>query len=105
MNEEKALEFLGDKVDHPELKDLDCLLAWHHQVKDLLPKAKKEDTLARWREIKASEQMPRPYDRWMDEDKQQLVALSSNVIGIKDTMFGCEVALKKRALGPNVVGP
>jgi hypothetical protein len=41
---------------------------------------------------------PPPYERWTNEDEQQLVALHSNVIGIKDTMFGREVVLKKREI-------
>jgi hypothetical protein len=36
--------------------------------------------------------------RWTDEDEQQLIALRSSVIGIGDTMYGREVALKKREL-------
>ena len=36
--------------------------------------------------------------RWTDEDEQQLIALRSNVISIGDTMYGREVALKKREL-------
>ena len=62
-NEKKALEILcneGANLNSYLVKDLDCLLAWH-QVKDLPPKAKKEDNLARWIEIKASGQMPPPY--------------------------------------------
>ena len=43
--------------------------------------------------------MPPPHKRWTDEDKQRLVALQSDVvIRIEDTMFGREVALKKREL-------
>jgi hypothetical protein len=38
-------------------------------VKNLPPKAKKEDKLVRWREIKESTKMPLPYHRWMDEDE------------------------------------
>ena len=39
------------------------------------------------------------HERWTDEDKQRLIALRSDVvIGIEDTMFGREVALKKREL-------
>jgi hypothetical protein len=97
-NKEKALKILGNKGAGPEsysVMDLDCLLAWH-QVKDLPPKAKREDKLARWREIMASQKPPPLFERWTNEDKQQLVALQSDVIGIKDTMFGREVALKKR---------
>jgi hypothetical protein len=77
------------------MKDLDILLVWH-QVTDLPPKPKKEDKLARWRQIVASMMPLSPYERWTNEDEQQLVALHSDVIGIEDTMFGCEVALKKR---------
>jgi hypothetical protein len=36
--------------------------------------------------------------RWTDEDEQQLIALRSNVISIGDTMYGREVALKKREM-------
>ena len=39
-----------------------------------------------------------PYERWMDEGEQQLVALQSDRIRIEDTMFGHEVSLKKREL-------
>ena len=46
----------------------------------------------------ASQKPPPPYERWRNEDEQRLVALQSDVIGIKDTMFGREVALKKREL-------
>ncbi len=73
------------------------MLAWH-QVKNLPPKAKKEDQLARWRKIKESMKMPPSYHRGMDEDEQRLVALQLDDIGIKDTMFGRKVALKKREL-------
>ncbi len=69
--EEKALEILAIEGGSPELysvKDLDCLLAWH-QVKDLPPKAKKQDKLAKWIEIKESMKMPPPYERWTDEDE------------------------------------
>jgi hypothetical protein len=80
------------------VKDLDCLLAWH-QVKDLPPKAKKEHKIARWKEIVASQKPPPPYERWTDENEQRLVSLQSkDAIGIEDTMFGREVALKKREL-------
>jgi hypothetical protein len=100
-HKEKALEIFGNKranLNSYLMKNLDCLLAWH-QVKDLPSKAKKEDKLAQWIEIKASGQMPPPYERWTDEDKQQLVALQSDVvIGIEDTMFGQEVGLKKMEL-------
>jgi hypothetical protein len=99
-NKERALAILRDEGAGPEsysVKDLDCLLPWH-QVKDLPSKAKKEDKLARWRAIVASQKPPPPYERWTNEDKQQLVALQSDVIGIEDTMFGCEVVLKKREL-------
>jgi hypothetical protein len=99
-NQERALVILSNEGAGPEsysVKDLDCLLAWH-QVKDLLLKAKKEDKLARWRAIVASQKPLPPYERWTNEDKQQLVALQSNVIGIEDTMFGREVVLKKREL-------
>ncbi len=42
---------------------------------------------------------PPPYKRWTDEDEQRLVSLQSeDAIGIEDTMFGREVALKKREL-------
>jgi hypothetical protein len=47
--ESNALNILSDEEASPEsyyVKDLDCLLAWH-QVKDLPPKAKKEDKIAR----------------------------------------------------------
>ncbi len=54
--------------------------------------------MARWREIVASQKPPPPYKRWTNEDEQWLVALQSDVIGIEDTMFGREVALKKREL-------
>ena len=100
MNKEKALEILSNEgagLESYLVKDLDCLLAWH-QVKDLPPKAKKGDKLARWREIMASQKPPPPYERWTNEDKQLLVALQSNMIGIKDTMFGREVALKRKEL-------
>jgi hypothetical protein len=99
-NKETALAILSDKGASPEsysVKDLDCLFAWH-QVKDLPPKAKKEDKLARWRAIVASQKPPPPYKRCRNEDEQWLVALQSDVIGIKDTMFGREVALEKREL-------
>ncbi len=47
----------------------------------------------------ASQKPPPPYERWTDEDEQRLVSLESeDVIGIEDTMFGREVALKKREL-------
>ncbi len=97
-NKEKALEILGQEGKGLEsylVKDLDILLAWH-QVKDLPPKPKKEDKLARWRQIVTSMKPPPPYERWTNEDEQQLVALYSNVIGTEDMMFGCKVALKKR---------
>jgi hypothetical protein len=100
MNKEKALEILSNEgagLESYLVKDLDCLLAWH-QVKDLPLKAKKEDKLVQWREIVASQRPPPPYKRWTNEDKQRLVALQSDVIGIKDTMFGCVVALKMREL-------
>ncbi len=54
--------------------------------------------MAQWRKIVAAGQPPPLYERWTDEDKQWLVALQYNVIGIKDTMFRCEVAPKKREL-------
>ncbi len=99
--ESNALDILSDEGASPEsysVKDLDCLLAWH-QVKDLPPKAKKEDKIARWKEIVASQKPPPPYERWTDEDEQRLVTLQSeDAIGIEDTMFGREVALKKREL-------
>ena len=42
---------------------------------------------------------PPPYERWTEDDEQRLVSLQSeDVIGIEDTMFGREVALKKREL-------
>ncbi len=73
------------------------MLAWH-QVKDLPPKPKKEDKLAQRREIVASMKPPLPHERWTNEDEQQLVALYSDVIGIKDAMFGCKVVLKRRKM-------
>jgi len=65
---------------------LNSLLAWH-QV-SVPSKFKKAEKLARWREILASQQPPPPYAKWTDEDKQQLVALQSDVIGIGDTVLG-----------------
>ncbi len=100
MNEEKALKILSQEGKGLKLylvKDLDILLAWH-QVKDLPPKPKKEDKLARWRQILVSMKPPPLYERWTNEDEQQLVALHSDVIGIEDTMFGREVTLKKREM-------
>ncbi len=68
-------------------------------MKDLLHKTKKEDKIAQWKEIVASQKPPPPYENWTDKDKQRLVSLQSkDAIGIEDTMFGCEVALKKREL-------
>ncbi len=49
----------------------------------------------KWREIMVNMKPPPPYERWTNEDEQWLLALHSDVIGIKDTMFGREVALKK----------
>ncbi len=47
----------------------------------------------------ASQKPLPPYERWTDKDEQRLVSLQSeDAIGIEDTMFGCEVALKKREL-------
>ncbi len=88
-NEEKAPKILSQEGKGLKLylvKDLDILLAWH-QVKDLQPKPKKEDKLARWTQIVASIKPPPPYERWTNEDEQKLVALHSDVIGIKDMMF------------------
>jgi hypothetical protein len=99
-NKEKALKILNQErkgLESYSVKDLDILLAWH-QVKDLPPKPKKEEKLARWRQIVASMKPPPSYERWTNEDEQQLVALHSDVIGIKDVMFGREVALKKREM-------
>ncbi len=101
MIEHNALDILSDEGASPEsysIKDLDCLLAWH-QVKDLLPKAKKEQKIMQWKEIVASRKPPPSYERWTEDDEQRLVSLQSeDVIGIEDTMFGREVALKKREL-------
>ena len=99
-NEENALEILSVEGVGPKmfsLPQLNCLLAWH-QVNDLPPKARKKDKLSRWIEIVALQKTPTPYMRWTDEDKQQLIALQSNVISIGNTMYGREVALKKREL-------
>ena len=41
---------------------------------------------------------PPQYERWTKEDEQQLVALQSNAISIGETVYGQEVALKKREL-------
>ncbi len=93
-NKEKALKILykeGKGLKLYSVKDLDVLLTWN-QVEDLSPKPKKEDKLAPWREIVASLKPPPSYERWRNENEQRLV--ESNVIGIKDTMFGHEVALK-----------
>ena len=101
MIERNALDIISDEGASPEsysVKDLDCLLAWH-QVKDLPPKAKKEQKITRWKEIVASRKPPPPYERWTEDDEQQLVSLQSeDVTGIEDVMFGREVALKKREL-------
>ncbi len=68
-------------------------------MKDLPPKAKKEQKITRWKEIVASWKPPPSYERWTEVDEQRLVSLQSeDVIGIGDTMFGSEVALKKREL-------
>jgi hypothetical protein len=90
MNKEKAPKILYEEGKGPEsylVKDLDVLLAWH-QVKDLQPKPKKENKMAQWREILVSLKPPPPYERWKNEDEHRLIALQSNVIGIKDIMFG-----------------
>ncbi len=50
------------------------------------------------REIVASMKPLLPYERWTNEDKQRLVAIHSDVIGIEEMMFGRKVALKKREL-------
>jgi hypothetical protein len=100
MNKEKALEILCKEGKGPKsclVKDLDVLLAWH-QVKDLPPTPKKEDKLARWREIVVSLKLPRPYEGWTNENEQRLIALQSDVIDIKDKMLGHKMALKKREL-------
>ena len=46
----------------------------------------------------ASQKPPPPFERWTNEDEQRLVALQSDVISIGDTVFGRQVALKKREL-------
>ncbi len=99
--ETNALDILSNEratVKLYSVKDLDCLLAWH-QVKDLLSKAKKEQKIARWKEIVASQKPPPPYERWREDDELRLLSRQSkDMIGIEDTMFGHEVALKKGEL-------
>jgi hypothetical protein len=73
MIEEKPLEILGNKGASPKLylvKDFNSLFVWH-QVKDLSPKAKKEDKMMWWREITASLKLPCPLpnETWMNEDE------------------------------------
>jgi len=99
MNEEKAHEILSKEGVDPAsygVLQLNSLLAWH-QV-SVPANFKKADKLAWWREIVASRKSPPPYAKWTDEDKHRLVSLQSDVNGIGDTMFGREVALKKKEL-------
>jgi hypothetical protein len=99
MNEEKAHEILSKEGVDPAsygVLQLNSLLAWH-QV-SVPANFKKADKLARWREIVASQKSPPPYAKWTDEDEHRLVSLQSDVNGIGDTMFGREVALKKKEL-------
>ncbi len=99
-NQEKVLEILCKEGKAPKsysVRDLDLLLVWH-QVKGLPLKTKMEDKLVWWREIVVAWQPPLPYERLTNEDKQRLIVLQSNVIGVEDTIFRREVALKEREL-------
>jgi hypothetical protein len=94
--EKKALALLeqeGRTIESYSVKDLDVLLGWH-QLK--ITGWKKEQKLAKWKDVVESLKQPPPYAKWTDEDEQRLVVLQSDVIGIEDTVLGRQVALRKR---------
>ena len=59
---------------------------------------KKEQKLAKWKDVVESLKQPPSYAKWTDEDEQRLVVLQCDVNGIGDTMLGREVALRKKEL-------
>ena len=96
--EKKAVALLeqeGRTIESYSVKDLDVLLGWH-QLK--ITGWKKEQKLAKWKDVVESLKQPPSYAKWTDEDEQRLVVLQCDVNGIGDTMFGREVALRKKEL-------
>ena len=95
--EKKALALLeqeGRTIESYLVKDLDVLLGWH-QVK--ITGWKKEQKLAKWKDVVESLKQPPQYNRWTEEEEERLVMLSATNIGIMDTAYGRELALQERS--------
>lgn len=96
--EKKALALLeqeGRTIEQYSVKDLDVLLGWH-QLK--ITGWKKEQKLAKWKDVVESLKQPPQYNRWTEEEEERLVMLTTTNIGIMDTAYGRELALQERAL-------
>jgi len=96
--EKKAVALLeqeGRTIESYSVKDLDVLLGWH-QVK--ITGWKKEQKLAKWKDVVESLKQPPQCNRWTEEEEERLVTLSATNIGIMDTAYGRELALQERAL-------
>ncbi len=72
------------------------LLAWHQAPKVFC--AKKADKLVEWQNIVAGREAPPLFACWTNDDKERLIGLMSDSVGMSDTHYGQEAALKEREL-------
>ncbi len=89
-----VLDTKGDDSTSWTAADVDAVLAWYNHPQR--NKLSKESKLKAWDAIRDRDKPPRTYERWTDEEEQELLAASNTNITVDDTALGW--ARKKKEL-------
>jgi hypothetical protein len=96
-NESVALDILQRKGENPATltgTDLTALLTWHQHPK--VASLKKDAKFVAWMEIKHRGKSPPAFDKWTNDDEEQLKEAQSDIVEMAHTALGHLEALKKK---------
>jgi hypothetical protein len=98
-NESVALDILQRKGENPPMltgTDLTALLTWHQHPK--VASLKNDAKFVAWMEIKSRGKSPPGFDKWTNDDEEQLKEAQSDVVKMAHTALGHLEALKNKEL-------
>ena len=90
---EKAACFEMNNYRTVSTKELDVLMQWYGVEKKGM---KKEEKVAKWKEIRLSGTSPPVVHEWTDEDEERLMTIKNKEIDMSETYLGRYAAIQKR---------
>ena len=89
----KASCFENNDYKGVSVPEMAALLVWYNIPRE---KMKKQQMVAKWKEIRHNHLTPPVFDKWNDSDEEELIRLKTEEVDMSETALGRYAALMKR---------